>query len=107
MTIRNTLTSRCLLSAALLLPSAAWALAPEKPGIAVEEITLPNGMKWLLFERHESPTVTAGFVARVGSVNERPGITGLSHFFEHMMFKGTRVIGTKNAALDLRLIAEQ
>jgi len=98
---------RWLLSAALALCSGAGALGAEKPGIAVEELTLPNGMKWLLFERHESPTVTAGFVARVGSVNERPGITGLSHFFEHMMFKGTRVIGTRDAALDLRLIAEQ
>jgi len=106
MTDMNT-SLRRLLAAALALLAAAAAAAAEKPGIAVEELTLPNGMRWLLFERHESPTVTAGFVARVGSVNERPGITGLSHFFEHMMFKGTRVIGTKDAALDLRLIAEQ
>jgi predicted Zn-dependent peptidase len=81
--------------------------AAEKAGIAVEEFTLPNGMRWLLFERHESPTVTAGFIAHVGSVNERPGITGISHFFEHMMFKGTRVIGTRDITLDLRLMAEQ
>jgi predicted Zn-dependent peptidase len=43
----------------------------------------------------------------VGSVNERPGITGLSHFFEHMMFKGTRTIGTKDIAQDLQIIEEQ
>ena len=64
-------------------------------------------MKWLLFERHDSPTVAAGWTARVGSVNERPGITGISHFFEHMMFKGTRVIGTKDIDADLKLIDEQ
>jgi predicted Zn-dependent peptidase len=43
----------------------------------------------------------------VGSVNERPGITGLSHFFEHMMFKGTRAIGTKDIETDLKLIEKQ
>jgi predicted Zn-dependent peptidase len=64
-------------------------------------------MKWLLFERHESPTIAAGWTARVGSVNERPGITGLSHFFEHMMFKGTKTIGTKDIDADLKLIDEQ
>jgi predicted Zn-dependent peptidase len=86
---------------------AAAAQAAEKPQIAVEELTLGNGMKWLLFERHESPTVNAGWVARVGSVNERPGITGISHFFEHMMFKGTRTIGTTSIEADLELIEEQ
>jgi len=81
--------------------------AAEKPQINVTELTLGNGMKWLLFERHESPTVNAGWVARVGSVNERPGITGISHFFEHMMFKGTTTIGTTDIAADLKLIEEQ
>ena len=99
----NSTARACL----LLIASALPVRAAERPGIAVEEFTLPNGMKWLLFERHESPTVTAGFVARVGAVDEREGITGISHFFEHMMFKGTRVIGTRDIALDLRLIEEQ
>ena len=64
-------------------------------------------MKWLLYEQHDSPTIAAFWTARVGSVNERPGITGISHFFEHMMFKGTRTIGTTNIDEDLRLIEEQ
>ena len=64
-------------------------------------------MRWLLYEQHDSPTVAAGWTARVGSVNERPGITGISHFFEHMMFKGTKTIGTKNIDEDLTLIDEQ
>ena len=81
--------------------------AVERPRIEVTELTLGNGMRFLLFERHESPTVAAGWVARVGSANERPGITGLSHFFEHMMFKGTRALGTKHIAADLALIDEQ
>ncbi len=92
---------------AVLVAMGLTASAAEKPEIAVEEFRLANGMKWLLFERHESPTISAGWVAHVGSANERPGITGISHFFEHMMFKGTRVIGTTDIATDLRLIDEQ
>ena len=83
------------------------ARAAEKPQINVQEFTLPNGMRWLLFERHDSPTVVGGWVAHVGSVNEREGITGISHLFEHMMFKGTRTIGTKDIDADLRIIDEQ
>ena len=90
-----------------LVAAPAPSRAAETPQIAVEELTLANGMKFLLFERHESPTVAAGWVARVGSANERPGITGLSHFFEHMMFKGTMTVGTKDIVTDLRLIDEQ
>src|SRR5687768_9429346 len=92
---------------ALLFAAPARAAAAEKAGIAVEEFTLQNGMRWLLFERHDSPTVSAGWVAHVGSVNEREGITGISHLFEHMMFKGTRTIGTKDIEADLALLAEQ
>ncbi len=90
-----------------LLLLALPAGAAEKPQINVQELTLPNGMRWLLFEHHESPTIAAGWMARVGSVNERPGITGISHFFEHMMFKGTHVIGTRDIQADLRIIDEQ
>jgi predicted Zn-dependent peptidase len=96
---------------AAALAAVALAGAPagavEKPQITVEERTLPNGMKWLLYEQHDSPTVAAFWTARVGSVNEHAGITGISHFFEHMMFKGTKTIGTKDIDLDLRLIEEQ
>ena len=83
------------------------AAAAPKPRIEVTEVTLPNGMRWLLFPRHDAPTVSAGWVAHVGSVNEREGITGISHLFEHMMFKGTRTIGTRDIAADLRIIEEQ
>ncbi|MEO8360578.1 MAG: pitrilysin family protein [Vicinamibacteria bacterium] len=90
-----------------LLALSTVTPAAEKARIEVEEWTMSNGMKWLFYERHDAPTVATGWVAHVGSANERPGITGISHFFEHMMFKGTNVIGTKDIALDLKLIAEQ
>ena len=95
------------LGAALLLLFPCLLTAAEKPRIEVQELTLPNGMRFLLFERHESPTVAAGWLAHVGSVNEREGITGISHLFEHMMFKGTKTIGTKDIQADLRIIDEQ
>ena len=95
------------LGAALVLLAAGPLGAAEAPKIDVQDLTLGNGMRFLLFERHESPTVAVGWVAHVGSVNEREGITGISHLFEHMMFKGTRTIGTKDIDTDLRLIDEQ
>ena len=76
--------------------------------VEVEEFTLPNGMQFLLVPRSDQPNVvSAGWIARVGSVNERPGITGISHFFEHMMFKGTDTIGTRDPKKDSRYRAEQ
>ena len=75
--------------------------------VPVREETLPNGMKLLMVERHDTPTVSCGWVARVGSVNEPPGITGISHLFEHMMFKGTKTIGTKDGVKDAEVRARQ
>jgi predicted Zn-dependent peptidase len=93
--------------AAFLLLFPGLLTAAEKPRIDVQELALSNGMRFLLFERHESPTLAAGWLAHVGSVNEREGITGISHLFEHMMFKGTKTIGTKDIQADLRIIDEQ
>lgn len=54
---------------------------------------LPNGLGVIVKEDHRVPTVTAMVAYRVGSVNETEGITGISHFFEHMVFKGTSRYG--------------
>ena len=74
--------------------------------VPVQQVVLDNGMRLLLVPRKGDPNIAAGWVARVGSVNERPGITGLSHLFEHMMFKGTHTVGTKNIDENLKLIKE-
>jgi predicted Zn-dependent peptidase len=86
-----------------LVVCAALATAQNVP---VQEVVLDNGMRLLMVPRKGDPNIAAGWIARVGSVNERPGITGMSHLFEHMMFKGTHTIGTKNFAEDSRLMAE-
>ena len=92
----------------LIVAALAWLPVVEAQQVAVEEFTLPNGMQFLLVPRSDQPNVvSAGWVARVGSVNERPGITGISHFFEHMMFKGTDTIGTRDPEKDARYRAEQ
>ena len=76
--------------------------------VKVEEFTLDNGMKFLLVPRTEQPNhIAAGWVAKVGSVNERPGITGISHFFEHMMFKGTTTVGTRDPQQEAQVMAKQ
>jgi predicted Zn-dependent peptidase len=92
-----------------LLVAVSLAAVPRASAqeLKIRESTLPNGMTLLLLPRTDEPTIATGWVAHVGSVNERPGITGISHLFEHMMFKGTMTIGTKDAKKDLEIIAEQ
>ncbi len=75
--------------------------------IPVVERHLANGFKLLMVERHEEPRIAGGWVVKVGSANERLGTTGIAHLFEHMMFKGTPTLGTRDAQRDLQLIAEQ
>jgi zinc protease len=63
------------------------------PGLAVTEATLDNGLRVLVQEDPRNPIVAVQVFYRVGSRNERPGATGLAHFLEHMMFKGTPTRG--------------
>lgn len=55
----------------------------------IRQTTLPNGLKVLLKEIHTAPLVSQWLWVRVGSRDENPGITGVSHWTEHMQFKGT------------------
>jgi len=81
--------------------SPAWA-----GGLAerVKEHTLANGMKLLLVERHTSPTVAAWIRFRVGSVDERSDERGIAHLLEHMLFKGTKTLGTTDYAAEKILL---
>ena len=86
---------------------ALWPLAPiSAQQVPVQEYVMENGLRLLMVPRKGDPNIAAGWVARVGSVNERPGITGISHLFEHMMFKGTHAIGTSNITEDLKLMEQ-
>ena len=80
----------------LLVAAAALAIL-QRPARAqqfeVKTHQLTNGMKMLMVEDHSIPNVALYLFHRVGSRNERTGITGLSHFFEHMMFNGAKKYG--------------
>ena len=100
-------TNRGMMLLRVLLVNCALAAPLFAQKVPVIEKILPNGMKLLLVARHDDPAVAGGWVAHVGSANERPGITGIAHLFEHMMFKGTPTIGTTNYQRDLEIIAAQ
>ena len=76
--------------AALLTAGAVLAQKLE-----VSEQTLDNGLKIIIHEDHDIPNVALYLFYRIGSRNERPGTTGISHYFEHMMFNGTKKYGPK------------
>jgi len=79
------------LAASVFLAAAAQPAAAQ--GFEIKTHTLKNGMKILVQEDHSIPNVALYIFYRVGSRNERPGITGISHFFEHMMFNGAKKYG--------------
>jgi len=62
----------------------------------VTEFTLGNGLHFIILERHEAPVVSFHSYVNAGSVDDPSGETGIAHMFEHMAFKGTETIGTKN-----------
>jgi len=75
-----------------VLALASSALAAEV-SLDVREHVLANGMKILMVPRPGVPRVVCHLYFKVGSINERPGITGIAHVHEHMMFKGTEILG--------------
>lgn len=82
---------------------AGRAETPHGLGLDVVDHTLRNGLRVLALRREGAPT--ASFVLRfdVGSVNERLGETGIAHFLEHLLFKGTTTIGTEDLARERAL----
>ncbi len=72
----------------------------------VEEITLDNGMRVLIYRRGVAPVFAGVVVVRVGGSDEVVGHTGIAHMLEHMAFKGTPRIGTRDYAKEKDLLAE-
>ncbi|HJU04412.1 MAG TPA: pitrilysin family protein [Nitrospiraceae bacterium] len=80
------------LSLFLLRGSAAPSGLAER----IIEHKLDNGLTLLMVERHQAPVVSINVTFRVGGMNEHNGMTGIAHLYEHMAFKGTKVLGTKD-----------
>ena len=83
---------KLIIAGFVALSSAVYA--QTKPS-DVNSFTLKNGMKFLVMEDNSIPNANMYLFYKVGSRNEYPGITGLSHFFEHMMFNGAKKYGPK------------
>jgi predicted Zn-dependent peptidase len=80
----------------LLVPGLLAAQSLKDFEKKVTEFTLANGLHFIIVERHQAPVVSFHTYVNVGSVDDPGGQTGLAHMFEHMAFKGTPTIGTKN-----------
>lgn len=73
----------------------------------ISEFVLDNGMKFIVLERHQAPVVSFYTYADVGSAQEVNGTTGLAHLFEHMAFKGSQKIGTKDYAKEREALSRE
>jgi zinc protease len=82
--------TRLALTAVLLLLTPLTHAAVRPPRLDYTTASLPNGMQVVFLEDHSTPIVHLQMWYHVGSKNERPGRTGFAHFFEHMMFKGSK-----------------
>jgi predicted Zn-dependent peptidase len=89
----------------LNLSSAAASRAPSLADRVIEH-RLANGLTVLLVERHQSPIVSINMTFGVGGMDERTGMTGVAHLYEHMAFKGTRTIGAKDYQQERPLLDE-
>ena len=81
-----------LFSACFLLPAQNLQEFSKR----VTEFTLPNGLHFIVCERHQAPVVSFHTYVNAGAVDDPTGKTGLAHMFEHMAFKGTEQIGSTN-----------
>lgn len=100
---------RSVLALALLTTAVPPAAAQERtPGerLPVREVTLDNGMHVLVLERRGAPTVSFVVQYEVGGVNEHLGDTGIAHLLEHLLFKGTTTVGTRDYPAEKVLFAQ-
>lgn len=106
----------CVLAAMLLLAPEVVRAVPPGSGIVkgslerieqhVEKLVLSNGLRVIVFRRPQAPVFAGQVWVRVGGVDEIPGSTGISHMLEHMAFKGTTVVGSKDYEREAKLLAE-
>lgn len=80
--------------AACLLPGRTAPLTAQVPELDIQEHVLSNGLRLLVLERPGDPRVACKIFTDFGSIVEIPGQLGAAHFLEHLMFKGTRSLGT-------------
>lgn len=94
--------------ALLALAATFWLGAQDLKEFqkSVTEFTLANGLHFIVVERHQSPVASFHTYVNAGAVNDPDGKTGLAHMFEHMAFKGTDTIGSRNWPEEKKALAE-
>lgn len=118
------LSQQRLTGSALALPAAQSSPAPTlqastpvqvSPSIQpyinrvrqqITQFSLTNGLTFIVLERHEAPVVSFVTYANVGAANEPLGQTGIAHFLEHLAFKGTQRIGSRNYAAEAPILEQ-
>jgi len=83
------LPNKCVISLALVTAFASPTLAAEQTGPEIADFTLANGLELVVIPDHRAPVITHMIWYKVGAADETPGKSGLAHFLEHLMFKGT------------------
>lgn len=101
---RRHLLAALVVVVAAALPAAAQDMASFEKNLTVHK--LKNGLTVLIYRRPVAPVFSFFTYVDVGAAQEVPGITGLAHMFEHMAFKGTSVIGTKDFAGEKAALAK-
>jgi len=101
-----TFAALLILLAGTVLPARGQDLLQQYED-KVTTFTLDNGLDFVVVERHDAPVVSFATYADVGSVDEPQGKTGIAHMFEHMAFKGTTTIGTKNIEEEMQALRRQ
>jgi len=94
----------CVLTLSVLLAAPAGASTLEDK---ITEFELDNGMKFIVIERHEAPVAFCAVGFKVGGIYEEPGITGISHLLEHMLFKGTETVGVTDYEAEKEFLARE
>jgi len=96
--------SRIALTMAMLAGIAGTAGAQGDVALDVKKRVLDNGMTILVVERHNAPVMSTYIHYKVGSANEWPGMIGAAHLLEHMLFKGTQTLGTRDFSKEAPLL---
>lgn len=100
--VRSLVLIVCVVTTAI---SLAWGFDFTKLENQVDEYTLSNGLKILVLERRDAPVASFVTWANVGGANDPKEFTGLAHMFEHMAFKGTQKIGSKDINQEIKFIS--
>ncbi len=90
----------CLLAGGVLTPAQSLTEFEK----TVTEFTLANGLHFIIIERHQAPVVSFNTYVNAGAVDDPRGKTGIAHMMEHMAFKGTETIGTRNWPMEKKAL---